>query len=84
VHYLLADQLGSTSTILSATGTVEESAKYYPYGSLRSGSISLTDEQLTGQQDDPGYWADIFGLYDCGAWFYGRHYGKMVVACRAV
>ncbi|MCJ7490565.1 MAG: hypothetical protein MUP15_00125 [Dehalococcoidia bacterium] len=44
-HFFLADQLGSTacpsgSTVLSATATVEQSEKYYPYGGLRSGEES--------------------------------------------
>lgn len=67
-HFFLADQLESTSTVLSATGTVEESARHYPYGSLRSGGITLTDRparrggKFTGQQDE----GTAFGLYDCG------------------
>jgi hypothetical protein len=48
-----AGQLGSTSTVLSAAGAVEESQAYYPYGAPRSGGITLTDKQFTGQQEEP-------------------------------
>ncbi len=61
--------------MLSATGTVVESEKYYPYGSLRSGGITTTDKKFTGQQDE----GTPFGLYDYGARFYSRHYGKGVL-----
>jgi YD repeat-containing protein len=53
VHFLLADHLGSTSTVLSAaTGDIEESAKYYPFGAPRDGDISLTDKKFPGQQNE--------------------------------
>ena len=48
LHFLLADHLDSTSTILSASGVVEQSEKYYPFGAPRSGSLSLTDKRFTG------------------------------------
>jgi RHS repeat-associated protein len=87
-HFLLSDQLGSTSTVLSATGAVEESqpdgpsGKYYPYGSLRSGSITLTDKparrggKFTGQQEE----GTAFGLYDYGARFYSTTLGRFISA----
>ena len=34
-HFFLADHLGSTSTVVSATGTIEQSEKYYPYRAAR-------------------------------------------------
>lgn len=74
VHFLVADHLGSTSAVLSATGTVEQSAKYYPYGSLRSGSITVTDKKFTGQQDE----GTAFGLYNYGARFYSTVLGRFI------
>ena len=56
VHFFLSDQLGSTSTVLSATATVEESEKYYPYGSARSGSVTLTDPFSRGVLAPPLEW----------------------------
>jgi RHS repeat-associated protein len=76
VHFLVADHLGSTSAVLSATGAVEETAKYYPFGGLRSGSISLTDKKFTGQQDE----GTPFGLYDYGARFYSTTLGRFLSA----
>jgi RHS repeat-associated protein len=72
LYFLLADQLGSTSTVLDATGTVVESAKYYPFGSVRSGGVSVTDKRFTGQQDE----GTAFGLYDYGARFYSTVLGR--------
>ena len=76
IYFLLADTLGSTSTVLSATGTVVESEKYYPYGSLRSGGLTTTDKQFTGQQNE----GTPFGLYDYGARFYSTVTGQFISA----
>ena len=74
VYFFLADTLGSTSTILSSAGTVVESEKYYPYGGLRSGGITTTDKQFTGQQNE----GTAFGLYDYGARFYSTVTGQFL------
>jgi RHS repeat-associated protein len=76
LHFLLADQLGSTSSVIDGSGIVEESAKYYPFGGLRSGDIELTDKGFTGQQDEGG---DL-GLYDYGARFYSSVIARFVSA----
>jgi RHS repeat-associated protein len=76
LHFLLADQVGSTSSIIDEGGSVEESAKYYPFGSLRSGGLELSDRAFTGQQDEGGG----FGLYDYGARFYSSIIGRFVSA----
>jgi hypothetical protein len=41
VYYLLADHLGSTASVVDAAGVEVESARYYPYGSLREGGLTL-------------------------------------------
>jgi len=58
--YLLADHLGSSTQVLDSSGTLIESAKYYPYGSLRSGGLTLTDKEFTGQQHE----GTAFGVYN--------------------
>jgi YD repeat-containing protein len=56
LHFLLADHLGSTSTILGETGNVEESVEYYPYGGLRS-----TDYHTFTDTSDT-WWSNHAGL----------------------
>jgi hypothetical protein len=48
---------------ITIAGTVKQSAKYYPFGGVRSGSITVTDKRFTGQQEE----GTAFGLYDYGA-----------------
>lgn len=61
---------------MSAAATIEESQKYYPYGSVRQGSIGLTNKQFTGQRDE----GTAFGLYDYGARFYSTTLGWFISA----
>jgi RHS repeat-associated protein len=76
VRYLLTDHLGSSTQVLDAGGTLIESAKYYPYGSLRSGGLTLTDKEFTGQQHE----GTAFGVYHYGARFYSTVLGRFLSA----
>ena len=76
VSYLLADHLGSSTQVLNADGTLEESVKYYPYGSVRAGSMTGTDKKFTGQQEE----GTDFGLYNYGARFYSTKLGRFLSA----
>jgi RHS repeat-associated protein len=78
LHYLLADHLGSTSTLTDATGAAVSSQKYWPYGAVRSGSITQTDKLYTGQQIEPG--DSALGLYNYKARFYSTTLGRFVSA----
>jgi RHS repeat-associated protein len=76
LYYLLADQLGSTSTLTDASGTVVATEKYWPYGAARSGGITQTDKLYTGQQIEPG--DSALGLYNYKARFYSTVTGRFV------
>jgi RHS repeat-associated protein len=78
VRYILADHLASSTHIVDSGGTLLESVKYYPYGSVREGSmpLTLTDKEFTGQQEE----GTAFGLYDYGARFYSTLSGRFVSA----
>jgi len=76
VLYYLADHLGSSTQILDSGGTLLESVKYYPYGSVRAGGMTGTDKKFTGQQEE----GTAFGLYDYGARFYGTKLGRFLSA----
>jgi RHS repeat-associated protein len=78
LYYPLADQLGSTSTLTDASGTVVATVKYWPYGGARSGGITQTDKLYTGQQIEPG--DSALGLYDYKARFYSTTLGRFVSA----
>ncbi|MFZ2455820.1 MAG: RHS repeat-associated core domain-containing protein [Candidatus Altiarchaeia archaeon] len=60
MHYYHGDQLGSMSMITDASGNVEETTRYYPFGALRSGGTK-TKYLYTGQE----YLSSV-GLYDYG------------------
>lgn len=53
MRYLLPAHLGSASTILDASGSVVSTAKYWPYGAVRSGAIAETDKLFEGARRDP-------------------------------
>ena len=59
LYYVLGDQLGSASVVLSASGTTIGETRYTPFGETRvtSGSM-VTDKLYTGQRDMAG-----LGLY---------------------
>jgi len=76
VSYLLADHLGSSTQVLNADGTLVpgQSVKYYPYGSVRAGTMDGTDKKFTGQQEE----GTALGLYDYGARFYSTKLGRFL------
>ena len=78
VHYILADHLGSSTTITDASGGDLRTMKYYPYGAMRSTTGSLpTDKLFTGQQREPEA-VSTLGLYNYGARFYSTLTGRFV------
>jgi RHS repeat-associated protein len=65
MHYYHGDQLGSTSLITDASGNVEETTKYYPFGALRSGGAK-TKYLFNGKE-----LASATGLYYyLNRWYY--------------
>jgi hypothetical protein len=54
VKYLLADNLGSTTNVVSSTGGSVSSQQYHPYGGKRGsgGVLNETDKQFTGHQTE--------------------------------
>jgi RHS repeat-associated protein len=76
LYYPLADQLGSTSTLTDASGTVVATEKCWPYGAARAGGITQTDKLFTGQQIEPG--DSALGLYNYNARFYSTTLGRFV------
>jgi RHS repeat-associated protein len=78
LRYLLPDHLGSASTVLDTGGSVVSAAKYWPYGTTRSGSVTQTDKLFTGQQQEPG--SDVLGLYNYKARFYSTVTGRFLSA----
>ena len=70
LSYLLADHLGSTSTVLNAAGGVVGSQKYYPFGRTRSGDVP-TDKLFTGHQREGS-------LYFMQARFYDPTLGRFL------
>ncbi|MDE3095462.1 MAG: RHS repeat-associated core domain-containing protein [Chloroflexota bacterium] len=80
LSFLLADQLGTTTMVLDATGAVVADQRYWPYGAARSStSITQTDKLYTGQRQEPGDPAAL-GLYDYHARFYSTLVGRFVSA----
>jgi RHS repeat-associated protein len=74
---LLRTSLGSTSLVLSATGTILEQQRYLPFGQPRSmapyATISSTDFTYTGQRALPNT-----GLMDYRARFYSPMLGRFL------
>jgi len=80
VYYTLGDQLGSTSLLTDASGTVMGAQGYYPFGGTRykTGSLNptgspITDRLYTGQQEISG-----LGLYNYKARFYDPALGRFI------
>jgi RHS repeat-associated protein len=80
VHCILADHLGSSTTITDASGGDLRTMKYYPYGAQRSVTGDMiTDKLYTGQQREPEA-VSALGLYNYGARFYSTLTGRFVSA----
>jgi len=52
--FLHSDHLGSVSATSNAAGTVAEAQNFDPWGALRSGGITSTEFNYTGQRKDAG------------------------------
>ena len=70
LSFLLADHLGSTSTVVDAGGNAVGSQKYYPFGRTRSGTVP-TDKLFTGHQKEGS-------LYFMQARFYDPTLGRFL------
>jgi RHS repeat-associated protein len=75
LRFLLADHLGSTVGMIDYNTGDTQSAKYWPYGDTRLGSLT-TDKRYTGQQQEPVE----LGLYFYHARFYSTTLGRFVSA----
>lgn len=64
VHYYFSDDIGSTSMVTNATGSVvEEDLDYYPYGGIVAGSLDSVPQnyKFTGKERDAESGLDNFG-----------------------
>ena len=69
LYYVLADHLGSASTVLDASGTPVGKQRYYPFGETRYVTGSMyTDKLYTGQRAITG-----LGIYHYNARFYSPY-----------
>ena len=74
VFYLLADHLGSTNVVMQVGGAVETKT-YTAWGKDRTGSITKTDRQYTGQINE-----SELGLYFYNARYYDSALGRFIQA----
>jgi RHS repeat-associated protein len=73
LNYILQDHLGSTSATADTSGTSAGTIKYFPFGSTRPGSATLsTDRLFTGQR------LDTTGLYYYNARYYDPSIGRFI------
>lgn len=74
VHYYHPDHLGSTIIVTDAAGAVAEDITYYPFGTSRqdSGTVSLS-HKFTGQEKD-----SETGLYNYNARLYDADFGRFL------
>ncbi len=68
--YLHSDHLGSVSATSNAAGTVAQAQNFDPWGAVRSGGITSTEFNYTGQRKDAG----------TGLLFYNARYYDPVLA----
>lgn len=76
LSFLLADHLGSPTTMLDSAGATVKSERYFPYGKPRQGGLgqgqgSTTDKQFTGHQREGD-------LYYMNARFYDPLVGRFL------
>lgn len=74
VYYLLGDHLGSTNVVMEVGGGVETKT-YTAWGKDRTGSLTKTDRQYTGQINE----AEL-GLYFYNARYYDSDLGRFISA----
>ena len=75
LFFLAADQLGTTSVVLDAAGSVVDESRQYPYGTERwpvDGTFP-TESRFTGQPLDASS-----GLYHMGARWYDQLLGRWI------
>lgn len=75
VHYFIDDHLGSTSVVVSSTGTVENRSEFAPYGGEWTYQTSLSNQnyKFTGKERDSESQLDNFG-----ARYYGSALGRFM------
>jgi RHS repeat-associated protein len=73
LKYISQDNLGSTSTMTTATGTLDSTISYFPFGTARAGSVN-SEKQFTGQI------LDSTGLYYYNARYYDPTIGRFISA----
>ena len=79
--YIHSDHLGSTALATDTSGRLVSKQNYYPYGTTRSASGSLsTEKQYTGQVSD----TDSTGLYYYNARYYNPSLAKFTQADSAL
>jgi len=64
LHYFWTDQIGSSSTITSATGAIEEESDFYPFGGERQYTMNASvanTYKFTGKERDAESGLDYFG-----------------------
>ena len=71
LRYVSQDNLGSTATMSTSTGTLDSSISYYPFGGVESGSVN-TVKDFTGQI------LDSMGLYYYNARYYDPTIGRFI------
>ena len=74
LYYIAGDNLGTTSVVLNADGTVRSEARHYPYGveRWRSGTLQ-TEYRFSGKRGDAG-----LSLYQMGARWYDPYLNRFV------
>jgi RHS repeat-associated protein len=72
--YLHGDHLGSAGLATNAAGGLAQSQEYDAWGKVRSGGISLTDINYTGQR------LDLSGLLNYNARMYDPTLGRFISA----
>jgi RHS repeat-associated protein len=81
IFYILKDQLGSTSVVVSQSGSMQATNYYYPYGGNRGGSAfsELTTKRFTGQYHEVSL-SGSEGLSYYGARWYDPQLGRFISA----
>lgn len=79
VNYYFSDDLQSTSTVTSPSGTIQGQYYYYPYGGLLTSSGGDPNHYLfTGKERDND--SGEFGFDYFGARYYGNSFGRFITA----
>ncbi len=79
VTFILSDRLGGTVKTMNSSGSIVDDIKYWPFGTIRSGTATTTDKLFTGQRQEATV-DPAMGLYDYNARFYSTTLGRFVSA----